>query len=237
MEVKSPRKKISFTDVYHSVSPASTTREIQNDSLSHQDNSDSPNRSSSPKSPPLPTRTMSSMQQPSSTIDTVNVSQPDLAKPIQHRHTESIRKALEKFKSHVPLDGWEYYSENNGVKIHVKTYTGNSTPMMRGDAVISGGFTTYDILSVIINLDTRKLCKLTFLFIIEKIFYFIKNFLFIFLTGDERYEEGATYGRFGLHEHLTRTAMKGTFPIRYVNFLYKKTILISFIYVIYLIKK
>uniref|UniRef100_U9TNC5 START domain-containing protein n=1 Tax=Rhizophagus irregularis (strain DAOM 181602 / DAOM 197198 / MUCL 43194) TaxID=747089 RepID=U9TNC5_RHIID len=110
----------------------------------------------------------------------------------QHRHTESVQKAFEMFKSHLPMDDWNLYSEDKGLKIYMKEFVGKSTPIMRGDGVISGGFTTYDILSVIKNLDMRKLW-------------------------DDRYDEGAIYEMFSLHERLARTSMKGTFPIRQVN--------------------
>ncbi|CAI2184744.1 8341_t:CDS:2, partial [Funneliformis geosporum] len=134
----------------------------------------------------------SPIQQDSPTTTTANgfsLSQPENSpKPIQHRHTVPIQRALDIFNSHLPLNGWNFNSENKTVKIYAKEHAGKSTPIMRGDSVISGGFTTYDILCVIINLDTRKLW-------------------------DDRYDEGATYERFSLHEHLTRTAMKGTFPI------------------------
>jgi hypothetical protein len=81
----------------------------------------------------------------------------------QHRHTASVQKAFETFKSHLPIDDWNLYSEDKGLKIYMKEFAGKSTPIMRGDGVISGGFTTYDILSVIKNLDMRKLCKLVYI--------------------------------------------------------------------------
>ncbi|PKC66456.1 Bet v1-like protein [Rhizophagus irregularis] len=150
-------------------SPIGTTREIQNDST---------------PSPASLTQLHSA---------TINLSRPKSpTKMTQHRHTESVQKAFEMFKSHLPMDDWNLYSEDKGLKIYMKEFVGKSTPIMRGDGVISGGFTTYDILSVIKNLDMRKLW-------------------------DDRYDEGAIYEMFSLHERLARTSMKGTFPIRQVN--------------------
>ncbi|GBC34300.2 Bet v1-like protein [Rhizophagus irregularis DAOM 181602=DAOM 197198] len=146
-------------------SPIGTTREIQNDST---------------PSPASLTQLHSA---------TINLSRPKSpTKMTQHRHTESVQKAFEMFKSHLPMDDWNLYSEDKGLKIYMKEFVGKSTPIMRGDGVISGGFTTYDILSVIKNLDMRKLW-------------------------DDRYDEGAIYEMFSLHERLARTSMKGTFPI------------------------
>jgi hypothetical protein len=99
-------------------------------------------------------------------------------KPIQHRHTAAVKNALEKFISHIPLDGWNYYSENDGVKIYTKECVGSSTPVLRGDGVIPGGFTTYDILSVIRNLDVRAMCKSNFSFFLETKKKFICLFTF-----------------------------------------------------------
>ncbi|RIA92501.1 hypothetical protein C1645_765000 [Glomus cerebriforme] len=191
-EVKYPRKKISFTyssginsspNKQNGASPGSpihTTREIQNGSLSNQD---TPKSSSTALS-------MSPVEPLSPTGITENVlsSPKNFAKPMQHRHTEAVRKAFETFKSHVPMDGWKLYSENDYLKIYTKETDGKSTPILRGDGVISGGFSTFDILSIIKNLDMRKLW-------------------------DDRYDDGATYEMFSLHEILSRTAMKGTFPV------------------------
>jgi hypothetical protein len=197
MEVKHLRRKISFTDIDEINSKQNnvtfltptTEEEIQNDPSIHQDD----HESLLPSTPSSPTRPITHVQPPSLII-TERIPPPptipptkSIAKPVQHRHTASVQRALETFKSHLPLDGWSFYSENKNVKIYMKECDGKSTPIMRGDIVISG-FTTYDILSVIKNLDTRKLW-------------------------DERFEEGATYEMFSLHEHLVKTAMKGIFPI------------------------
>jgi hypothetical protein len=91
------------------------------------------------------------------------------ANPVQHRHTASLERALESFRSHIPLDGWNFHSEVKGIKIYMKE-AGKSTPIMRGHGVIAGGFTTYDILSVIKSL---KLC--TFISFFYLFLFLLKN--------------------------------------------------------------
>uniref|UniRef100_A0A1D1ZJI2 StAR-related lipid transfer protein 5 n=1 Tax=Anthurium amnicola TaxID=1678845 RepID=A0A1D1ZJI2_9ARAE len=222
-DFKSPKKKISFTYLNEAnsspsttpgsptvpifpivpnfpsapASPPSSVRETQNN-LFFQDVPKSIKKFSSVRSIPakLTSTTMDTMMNTTinttmnTTMNTRNGSfRPKCsAKPIRHRHTESVKKAFETFKSHLPMDNWNISSEDNGLKIYVKEFPGKSTPIMRGDGVISGGFTIYDILSLIKNLDMRKLW-------------------------DDRYDEGAVYEIFSLHERLARTAMKGTFPI------------------------
>src|SRR5687768_235086 len=98
MEVKTPRKKISFTDV-GDVTPKSSfkqrsvvsdvTFEFRDDSSSHRDNSHSLKGPSSPKKP-VPT--VSPMKQPlSSEVDGVNGSQEEPAEPIQTHHTTEAK--------------------------------------------------------------------------------------------------------------------------------------------------
>jgi hypothetical protein len=187
---KSQRMKISFTDLsessskrYDDVTSPIKARRVKSSFFPRREKPINASTTSlkfpaSPKSPASPTSPMSPafpMSPASPTFLTSPTSpisekfslpkQRSVAKPIQHSHTASVQRALEIFKSYLSSDGWDFYSESRGVKIYMKEVPGKSTPILRGEAVIFGGFTTYDILSVVKNLDTRKLCELFFFLI------------------------------------------------------------------------
>lgn len=54
-----------------------------------------------------------------------------------NRHAKTVREGLEHFKSLADsLEGWEFSSEKDGVKLYTKDVPGNPLPMVRGDAVL-----------------------------------------------------------------------------------------------------
>ncbi|GBB84581.1 hypothetical protein RclHR1_11150006 [Rhizophagus clarus] len=108
---------------------------------------------------------------------------------IKHKHTDAVNAAVKIFKDNIKdLEGWKFYSENKGVKVYTKDVAGRSTPIIRGDYTITGGYTAEDLLSVIKNLDLRKFW-------------------------DDRYEDGENIKMFDNDNILSRVACKGTFPI------------------------
>ncbi|CAG8585470.1 7758_t:CDS:2 [Acaulospora morrowiae] len=109
---------------------------------------------------------------------------------ITHRHTESANRAVAKIKFLTSnYDGWNLYTDNQGVKIFMRDVPDKSTPQVRGETIISDGFTPEDILSVIVSMDMRKLW-------------------------DDRFDEGKVVERLGQGDDiLARVCMKGTFPI------------------------
>ncbi|KAF0397937.1 Bet v1-like protein [Gigaspora margarita] len=106
-----------------------------------------------------------------------------------HHHQDAASEAIEMLKS-LARDqySWVLYSESKGVKVYQKDNPGKSVPYMRGDITIYGNFLPEDICQYAVSLDARKLW-------------------------DDRYEEGTTVERYSFTEVLTRSAMKGTFPI------------------------
>jgi len=109
--------------------------------------------------------------------------------PTRHQHSDAVNAAVKSFKDNIKtFEGWNFYSENKGVKIYTKDITGRSTPMFRGDYTLIGSFTTEDFLSVIKNLDLRKFW-------------------------DDRYEDGENIKLFDNDNILSKVSLKGTFPI------------------------
>ncbi|CAJ0835834.1 2370_t:CDS:2, partial [Entrophospora sp. SA101] len=107
-----------------------------------------------------------------------------------HRHSKTLRAAMKSFKSQAKsLSGWELHSDNNGLKIYTKNADGKPTLIMRGELRITGGFTAEDILSIISDIEMRK-------------------------VWDERFEDGVVVERLNHFDILVKTTMKGTFPIR-----------------------
>ncbi|CAJ0825364.1 5140_t:CDS:10 [Entrophospora sp. SA101] len=106
-----------------------------------------------------------------------------------HRHTNALKKALDKFKSESSsLQGWNLYSENKGFKIYMKDVVGKSTPLIRGEMAITGGYTAEDVYAIAYSLDMKKLW-------------------------DDRYEGGEIIEFLNDYDCLVRVAMKGTFPV------------------------
>ncbi|CAG8510074.1 8922_t:CDS:2 [Racocetra fulgida] len=72
----------------------------------------------------------------------------------QDRHHNSAIKALSKLKTLAnDLNGWEFHTEEQGVKIYVREGISNTLPMTRGDAKITGKYTADDVF--IIERDTQ----------------------------------------------------------------------------------
>nr|CAG8596285.1 14438_t:CDS:2 [Entrophospora candida] len=106
-----------------------------------------------------------------------------------HRHSNALKKALDKFKSESSsLQGWNLYSENKGFKIYMKDVVGKSTPLIRGEMAITGGYTAEDVYAIAYSLDMKKLW-------------------------DDRYEGGEIIEFLNDYDCLVRVAMKGTFPV------------------------
>jgi hypothetical protein len=141
------------------------------DESDHSSTSEAHKQYSSSKSSPLPKQNHfpSSLDQETIPIQSVmNLPSPPLSSPssppsppppVNHQHTDAVNAAVTTFKDNIKsLEGWNFYSENKGVKIYTKD-VGRSTPIIRGDYTLFGSYTADDLLSVIKNLDLRKLCK------------------------------------------------------------------------------
>ncbi|CAJ0850861.1 16256_t:CDS:2 [Entrophospora sp. SA101] len=106
-----------------------------------------------------------------------------------HRHSETLRAAIDNFKSQArSLDGWNFYSNDKGVKIYTKDVGGKSIPMIRGESRISGGFTVEDILSIINSVEMRKIW-------------------------DERFEDSVVLEKLNHFDSLVKSVIKGSFSI------------------------
>nr|CAG8532966.1 9936_t:CDS:10 [Entrophospora candida] len=106
-----------------------------------------------------------------------------------HRHSETLRAAMDNFKSQArSLDGWNFYSNDKGVKIYSKDVGGKSIPMIRGESRISGGFTVEDILSIINSVEMRKIW-------------------------DERFEDSVVLEKLNHFDSLVKSVIKGSFSI------------------------
>lgn len=54
-----------------------------------------------------------------------------------NRHAKTTREGLERFKPLADsLDGWQFSSETEGVKLYTRDVPGNPLPMVRGDTVL-----------------------------------------------------------------------------------------------------
>ncbi|CAG8472636.1 11472_t:CDS:10 [Dentiscutata heterogama] len=105
------------------------------------------------------------------------------------RHKGSANNVLYKLKTLASnLDGWEFYKEEQGIDIYTREGITNSMPMTRGDIKITGRHKPEDILSIISELEMRKLW-------------------------DDRFDEGVNIERLGQNEFLTKLSMKRNFPI------------------------
>jgi hypothetical protein len=78
-----------------------------------------------------------------------------------NRHAEASRKALAYLKELTgSLDGWNFKSENNGVKLYSKTIPGQALPIVRGDAILPGNqYTPAQVASAATSPGSRKACK------------------------------------------------------------------------------
>ncbi|KAI8365283.1 uncharacterized protein BYT42DRAFT_649208 [Radiomyces spectabilis] len=76
-----------------------------------------------------------------------------------NRHAEHTRKSLQYLKDlSASLEGWEFSSEKNGVKLYTKQVEGLAMPMVRGDTVLqTTEFTPRDVASVATLPGARKI--------------------------------------------------------------------------------
>ncbi|KAI8850706.1 hypothetical protein BC829DRAFT_388686 [Chytridium lagenaria] len=111
-----------------------------------------------------------------------------VAKHRPHRHTQAGDRALKLLLDLEPLDGWDFQQEKNGVKIHTRPVEGVSIPIVRGDGLIEGDWTTQEVFSVIRSSNCRK-------------------------SWDPRYDMGETIEHFNFDEALSYSVQKGTFPV------------------------
>ncbi|KAJ3204407.1 hypothetical protein HDU67_009540, partial [Dinochytrium kinnereticum] len=108
--------------------------------------------------------------------------------PPTHRHAEVARKAVEKLRSLMPLDGWDAHSNADGISITTRAVEGASMPMVRGDGVVEGPWSVLEVLSVVKSVGAR-------------------------MTWDPRFESGRTVQTYTLDDTLTHTQQRGTFPV------------------------
>lgn len=78
-----------------------------------------------------------------------------------NRHAETTRKALTYLKELTgSLDGWDFASESNGVKLYRKTVDGQTLPIVRGDTILPGKeYTLSQVAAVATSPGSRKVCK------------------------------------------------------------------------------
>ncbi|KAI9283620.1 hypothetical protein BC943DRAFT_294869 [Umbelopsis sp. AD052] len=76
-----------------------------------------------------------------------------------NRHAEASRKNLAYVKElSESLDGWDFKSENNGVKLYSKTVAGQPLPIVRGDAILPGNeYTPAQVASAATTPGSRKI--------------------------------------------------------------------------------
>ncbi|KAF9579331.1 hypothetical protein BGW38_004456 [Lunasporangiospora selenospora] len=77
---------------------------------------------------------------------------------VPHRHSETVRKALAMFKvlASSPEDRWRAVSNEGGFKSYSRIISGAGLPMMRGEGIISGGWTVEQINAVIESAGCRQ---------------------------------------------------------------------------------
>ncbi|KAI8580176.1 hypothetical protein K450DRAFT_238513 [Umbelopsis ramanniana AG] len=75
-----------------------------------------------------------------------------------NRHAETTRKALAYLKELTgSLDGWDFSSESNGVKLYSKTVDGQTLPIVRGDTILPGKeYTLAQVAAVATSPGSRK---------------------------------------------------------------------------------
>ncbi|CAG8628524.1 6068_t:CDS:2, partial [Racocetra persica] len=206
VERKTPKRKISFKESEDINFTTFDSDTIYEESIQLSENQNTfvddnllplipPDTSFPVKSPKLAQRPMPVPPSSPQAMSPRNMSiTSDVNQSLRHdRHHNSAIKALSKLKTLAnDLNGWEFHTEERGVKIYVKEGISNTLPMTRGDAKIVGKYTADDILSVISELEMRKICKLNW---------------------DSRFDEGINIERLGPNEFLTKLAMKSNFPI------------------------
>ena len=81
-----------------------------------------------------------------------------------NRHAKKTRDQLAYFKTlSETLDGWNFSSEQEGVKLYTKDIPGNPLPIVRGDTVRDDlGCHPNDLVAASILPGCRKVCKLLY---------------------------------------------------------------------------
>ncbi|KAJ3358825.1 hypothetical protein HDU91_005102 [Kappamyces sp. JEL0680] len=109
-------------------------------------------------------------------------------RPPEHR-ISSINQAVCLFKRVLPLsEGWTTSQEKEGVSISSLAVPGLDLPFVRGDGLISGGFTVEEVLSVVQNAFSRK-------------------------TWDHRFDSSEVLEFLSPTDFLIHSVQKGTFPV------------------------
>ncbi|KAF9374909.1 hypothetical protein CPC16_001008, partial [Podila verticillata] len=77
---------------------------------------------------------------------------------VPHRHSETARKALAMFKvlASSPEDRWRAVSNDGGFKSYSRVISGAGLPMLRGEGVITGGWTVEQVNAVIESAGCRQ---------------------------------------------------------------------------------
>lgn len=105
--------------------------------------------------------------------------------PLPHRHSEKARKALAMFKvlAASPEDRWRAVSSDGAFKTYSRVISGAGLPMLRGEGVITGGWTVEQINAVIESSGCRQ-------------------------TWDERFENLSIAETFNSNEYLFHVTLK-----------------------------
>ncbi|ORZ01927.1 hypothetical protein BCR41DRAFT_209090 [Lobosporangium transversale] len=106
--------------------------------------------------------------------------------PLPHRHSETARKALAMFKvlASSPEDRWRTVSNDGTFKNYSRVINGAGLPMLRGEGVISGGWSVEQINAVIESAGCR-------------------------LFWDERFENMSIAETFNANEYLFHVSLRG----------------------------
>ncbi|KAG0307417.1 hypothetical protein BGZ98_000311 [Dissophora globulifera] len=105
---------------------------------------------------------------------------------LPHRHSETARKALAMFKvlASSPEDRWRSVSSDGTFKSYSRVISGAGLPMLRGEGVITGGWTVEQINAVIESSGCRQ-------------------------VWDERFENMSIAETFNSNEYLFHVSLKG----------------------------
>ncbi|KAG0345931.1 hypothetical protein BG005_001028, partial [Podila minutissima] len=105
---------------------------------------------------------------------------------VPHRHSETARKALAMFKvlASSPEDRWRAVSNDGGFKSYSRVISGAGLPMLRGEGVITGGWTVEQINAVIESAGCRNIW-------------------------DERFENLSVAETFNQNEYLFHVTLRG----------------------------
>ncbi|KAF9107072.1 hypothetical protein BGX27_008880, partial [Mortierella sp. AM989] len=109
-----------------------------------------------------------------------------LPPPVPHRHSETARKALAMFKvlASSPEDRWRAVTNDGAFKSYSRVISGAGLPMLRGEGVITGGWTVEQINAVIESSGCRQIW-------------------------DERFENMSIAETFNSNEYLFHVSLQG----------------------------